>query len=63
MTCKEKYIKEHPGCDIDAVIDGCCPSEYGYLHDPRNCDAATDTEAMSCETCWDRELPEEVKTE
>jgi hypothetical protein len=59
MTCKEKYVNDHPGCDIDAVIAAYCPSYLGYLPDPRNCDAATDTEAMSCEACWNRELPED----
>lgn len=63
MTCKEKYIQMMPDCDIDAVIAGSCPHYFCDISKPINCDAATDTEAMSCEMCWDRELPEEVKTE
>ena len=63
MTCKEKYMKDYPDADVDWHIRFKCPSDYGYLPDPYNCDAATDTEAMSCETCWNRELPEENKEE
>ena len=53
MTCREKLEKLNPGCRVHDIIDEVCPSDLGYLEDPYggcNCD---------CETCWDREIPEE----
>ena len=60
MTCREKLKLEHP-CEIDPEqLGGCngCPSDYGYLPDPEDCDEA----GWNCTRCWDREIPEtEVK--
>lgn len=53
MTCREKLEKMNPGCKVHDVIDEVCPSDLGYLEDPYGgCNG-------DCETCWDREIPEE----
>ena len=58
MTCLEKYLKDyHPGYtedDLNGIIDSVCPSDYGYLPNPIDCETAS----MSCEDCWNREIPD-----
>lgn len=51
MTCREKLKLEHPERVRSDMSGGCngCPSDYGYLEDPKEC--------YSCEDCWDREIP------
>ena len=62
MTCKEKLIAEHPELTeegIDYVIkERHCPSDYGYLDEPRYCVV----EHSTCVKCWDREIPETTDT-
>lgn len=55
MTCREKLKLEHPDCVGDEYGYGVkgCPSDYGYLPDPR-C-ATTPCGSV----CWEREIPEE----
>ena len=57
MTCIEKLKLEHPESTGDQFHAGCanCPSTYGYLDDPAGCNTAK----ITCEACWDREIPEE----
>lgn len=59
MTCREKLKLEHPECSESIELGGCtgCPSDYGYLSDPR---VAPDTCcSISCTECWDRVIPGE----
>lgn len=54
MTHKEKYMKEHPGCDIKDVLLKCCPEPFEngkcpYFHDDNK----------ACIDCWNQEIPEE----
>lgn len=60
MTCREKLKMEHPEKVGKAYFGGCsdCPSKYGYLVDPKECEGFTNKN-ISCEKCWDREIPEE----
>lgn len=53
MTCREKLTKEHPEYISPQYYGGCngCPNDYGYLPAPPDCDD------ISCEKCWDREIP------
>lgn len=58
MTCKERFVKEHPGKNMDFyenVFTTECPSTYGYLKDPDDC-------YIYCSDCWNREIPELDKT-
>lgn len=50
MTCREKFMKDHPGCSN--YLNN-CPSTYGYLDDPEECAGGY------CERCWNREIPEQ----
>ena len=57
MTCKEKLMMEHPeNCNI--ILDTDCPSNYGYLDDPYSCNVSNDENPISCEKCWEREIPD-----
>lgn len=60
MTCKEKLQLEHPECvyELFGFCNG-CPSDYGYLDDPEYCYPSESV----CIQCWDREIPEDGKTE
>ena len=57
MTCRERLVIEHPDCvsSDGRYLGGClgCPSRYGYMDNPDNCDSTI------CYECWDREIPEE----
>lgn len=54
MTCREKLMKEHPEKVGDKYNGGCslCPSEYGYLDNPKWCNPK-----YNCARCWNREIP------
>lgn len=52
MTCAEKYLKEHPGEQIQG-----CPHDHGYLPKPERC-----MEISCFGRCWAREFPEVTKT-
>ena len=65
MTCKEKFIKDHPDYSkekMDLVFSGECPSDYDIMNDP--CDAAGNMacHTITCIDCWDREIPETEET-
>lgn len=54
MTCRERLAIEHPDYVNNYLYSGgCngCPSTYGYMDDPNNCDYTI------CYECWDREIP------
>ena len=56
MTCKEKLKIEHQDIYNEYPFQTGCPSNYGYLDDPKYCTSGDDC----CEKCWDREIPEQV---
>lgn len=60
MTCRERLLLEHPVCVNSSFVGGCrgCPHQYGYLKKPSYCSGGS----LICDTCWDREIPEEKKT-
>lgn len=61
MTCKEKFIAEHPDLDkehIQYVIGNQCPDDYDYLGAPRNSAGNLICDGVLCKSCWDREIPE-----
>lgn len=55
MTCREKLKIEHPDIYNEYPFHTGCPSNYGYLDDPK-----PDCSGFYCEECWDREIPEQV---
>lgn len=55
MTCREQYMKDHPG---RADYLSRCPSTFEYLQDPDECGGGG---VNTCENCGDREIPEEKK--
>lgn len=59
MTCKERYLKEHPEDIYPENTFKCdCPSEYGYLTDPTYCNSLN---SDVCNECWNREITEGPK--
>ena len=54
MTCKEKFIEEHPGVLFNpgSIAMG-CPEDYGYSF-TRDC--FDDEDPYKCEKCWNREV-------
>lgn len=58
MTCREKLAKEHPEKLDYRCGGGCkgCPYDYGYMPRPSNGGKGC---TMTCDDCWDREIPEE----
>lgn len=52
MTYEEKAQEEHPEINADRLEDIYCPSDFAY-DEPYNC------EGMTCNKCWNREIPEE----
>lgn len=53
ITCSEKYLNDHS--DGGDYMDH-CPSEYGYLDDPEECDGGRVRDI--CARCWNRIVPE-----
>ena len=55
MTCREKLKMEHPEFVDEHFYGGCyrCPTHYGYLPKP-----TIGCGLISCEKCWDREIPD-----
>ena len=53
MTFKEKLEKEHPGEDISELLKKTCPNDTG-----KGCPKECDGSIMSCNDCWNREIPE-----
>lgn len=65
MTCKEKYMQEHPECNIESVVIRSCPKDFGYLGKPSKCyitACSDDTSYKLCRDCWNREIPETEET-
>lgn len=62
MTCRKKMMMEHPEQIDECCIGGCggCPSDYGYMDDPKYCDHSNEVihDGVSCTMCWDREIPD-----
>lgn len=55
MTCREKFMIEHPEASwSELYIALRCPSDYGYLDDPDFCLSGG---VCKCDRCWDREIP------
>ena len=52
ITCSDRYLKDH----IDDDYMDHCPSEYGYLDDPEECDKGKVRDI--CFRCWNRLAPE-----
>lgn len=53
MTYKELYLKEHPECDIDYIVDNECP--ITFYPDDLMVDDGEDCPS-TCEECWNREV-------
>lgn len=51
MTFREKFEKEHPKELLE--LENFCPVDFGYEKE-RDC-----AKRLSCNECWDREIPEE----
>lgn len=62
MTCKEKLVMESPGSVGYAGTPYGCPSDHGYLANPDYCEWPFKY-AQKCLACWNREIPENNKTE
>ena len=56
MTCSDKYLKDH----VDDDYMDHCPSEYGYLDDPDECDGGKIRDI--CVRCWNRLIIPDSKT-
>lgn len=67
MTCRERLAIEHPDRISDDHWGGClgCPSEFGYLPDPKECpkEHMVDDFDKTCRECWDREIPEKKESQ
>ena len=62
MTAIEKLRKDCPGLVEGGLyrISLClCPSDFGYLEDPKECDESS----ISCRDCWTREMNGEEEEE
>lgn len=62
MTFREKLRKEHPDKICEDAFGGCvgCPHDYGYeRYITRPCSCDDGEGCISCETCWNREMPVE----
>lgn len=57
MTYREKLAKEHPDKIDETKLGGCvgCPVAYGYDDEP----TPGFCQGITCQECWDREIPEE----
>lgn len=62
MTCKEKLVMESPGSVGYTGAPYGCPSDHGYLANPDYCEWPFKY-AQKCLACWNREIPENNKTE
>lgn len=63
MTCKEKFIADHPNYkpeELDLVFANECPSDYGILDDPCDLYGNVVCHALTCIDCWKREVPNNV---
>lgn len=57
MTCAEKYKELYPGM-VDCLINGAfppgCPHDFYIARRVKGCE-----KFFTCETCWNRKVPEE----
>ena len=59
MTCKEKYMREHPDESISEVIKNHCPHHFSYIDKLDICPGcAVGEDCELCKLCWNREIPE-----
>lgn len=59
MTCKEKYMQEHPDESISEVIKNHCPHHFSYIDELYICPGcAVGEDNELCKLCWNREIPE-----
>ena len=67
MTCREKLAMERPRCVRYDAIGGAdqCPHTYFRVDMPDYCPFKNGRDANDedCGRCWDREIPEEPKTD
>lgn len=59
MTFAEKFKKDHPNGTCSHVG---CPSQLGYEID-LSCPRHTDDRPLTCDECWEREMPGTESTE
>lgn len=59
MTFREKLEMEHPEIKHYLI---CCPYQFEY-EKPGYCPKYQDDDTMSCNDCWNREIPEEKEKE
>ena len=60
MTCKEKMKTLYPRMDygdLNRLFKEYCPEQFFGLEEPVYCVGEGD----GCDTCWEREIPEETK--
>lgn len=60
MTCKEKFIKDHPDYSekqLTSIFDNDCPGDYGIMDDPHDEDGYPNCYTV-CADCWNREITE-----
>lgn len=64
MTCREKLHIEHPGKFNEASgYITACPYTFDYAEEPADCPyrdrtKRADPTSQACQTCWNREIPE-----
>lgn len=66
MTCKEKYLKDHPEYseeDFEVIFKVICPSDHGIMDDPTNEYGDSVCYRVKCINCWNREIPENDEDE
>lgn len=59
MTCREKFLMDHPGADLERAVLETCPQDHGItIKGKLPCLAGTVSTQVDCRACWEQEAEE-----
>ncbi len=57
MKCREKFVQDHPGADLERAMLETCPHDHGYKPEG-GAVCLTAPFLQDCRACWEREAEE-----
>lgn len=57
MKCREKFVQDHPGADLERAMLETCPHDHGYKPEG-GAVCLTAPFLQDCRACWEKEAEE-----